>query len=58
MKAVRIYEYGGPEKLIFENDAPDPVLGSDSVLIETAATSVNPFFCALEVQITDLGIMT
>src|SRR5450432_839818 len=42
MKAVRIYEYGGPEKLTFEDDVPDPVLGSDSVLIETAATSVNP----------------
>jgi NADPH:quinone reductase-like Zn-dependent oxidoreductase len=42
MKAVRIYEYGGPEKLTFEDDVPDPVLGNDSVLIETAATSVNP----------------
>ena len=42
MKAVRIYEYGGPEKLTFEDDVPDPVLGDDSVLIETAATSVNP----------------
>jgi len=42
MQAVRIYEYGGPEKLTFEEDVPDPVLGNDSVLIETAATSVNP----------------
>jgi NADPH:quinone reductase-like Zn-dependent oxidoreductase len=42
MKAVRIYEYGGPEKLRFEDDVPDPVLGNDSVLIETAATSINP----------------
>jgi len=42
MKAVRIYEYGGPEKLTFEDDVPDPVLDNDSVLIEAAATSVNP----------------
>ncbi len=42
MKAVRIYEYGGPEKLLFEDDVPDPALGNDSVLIETAAASVNP----------------
>lgn len=42
MKAVRIHEYGGPEKLIFEEHVPDPVLGTDSVLVETAATSVNP----------------
>ena len=42
MKAVRIYEYGGPEKLTFEDDVPDPVLDDDSVLIEAAATSVNP----------------
>jgi NADPH:quinone reductase-like Zn-dependent oxidoreductase len=42
MKAVRFYEYGGPEKLIFEDDVPEPVMGVDSVLIETAATSVNP----------------
>jgi len=42
MKAVRMYEYGGPEKLLFEDDVPDPVLGGDSVLIEAAATSVNP----------------
>jgi NADPH:quinone reductase-like Zn-dependent oxidoreductase len=42
MKAVRIYEYGGPERLRFEDNVPDPVLGNDSVLIETAGTSVNP----------------
>jgi NADPH:quinone reductase-like Zn-dependent oxidoreductase len=42
MKAVRLHEYGGPEKLRFELDAPDPVVGDDSVLIEAAATSVNP----------------
>jgi NADPH:quinone reductase-like Zn-dependent oxidoreductase len=42
MKAVRIHEYGGPEKLTFDEDVPDPVMGDDSVLIEAAATSVNP----------------
>jgi NADPH:quinone reductase-like Zn-dependent oxidoreductase len=42
MKAVRFHEYGGPEVLKFEDDVPDPVVGGDSVLIEAAATSVNP----------------
>jgi NADPH:quinone reductase-like Zn-dependent oxidoreductase len=42
MKAVRLYEYGGPENLRYETDAPEPTLGDDSVLIEAAATSVNP----------------
>jgi NADPH:quinone reductase-like Zn-dependent oxidoreductase len=42
VKAVRLYEYGGPENLTYEEDAPEPVLSADSVLIEAAATSVNP----------------
>lgn len=42
MKAVRIHEYGGPEKLLLEDDVPEPVLRPDTVLIETVATSVNP----------------
>ena len=42
MKAVRLYEYGGPENLRYEEDVPDPALGADFVLVETAATSVNP----------------
>ncbi len=42
MKAVRIYEYGGPEKLVFDTEAPEPVVSGDSVLVEAAATSVNP----------------
>ncbi|HXA37176.1 MAG TPA: NADP-dependent oxidoreductase, partial [Steroidobacteraceae bacterium] len=42
MRAVQIYEYGGPEKLIFEDQVPDPEMRSTSVLIETAAASVNP----------------
>jgi NADPH:quinone reductase-like Zn-dependent oxidoreductase len=42
MKAVRIYEYGGPEKLRYEQDVPDPLMQPTSILIETAAASVNP----------------
>src|SRR5580692_2404344 len=42
MKAVRIHEYGGPEKLLFDADVADPAVAADSVLIETAAASVNP----------------
>jgi NADPH:quinone reductase-like Zn-dependent oxidoreductase len=42
VKAVRLYEYGGPESLKYEEDAPDPTLSADSVLIKTAAAGVNP----------------
>jgi NADPH:quinone reductase-like Zn-dependent oxidoreductase len=42
LKAVRLFEYGGPENLKFEVDVPEPALGADSVLVEAAATSVNP----------------
>ncbi len=42
LKAVRLYEYGGPENLKFEIDVPEPTLGADFVLVEAAATSVNP----------------
>jgi NADPH:quinone reductase-like Zn-dependent oxidoreductase len=42
MKAVRIHEYGGPEKLLFEDDVADPAVAPDAVLIETVAASVNP----------------
>jgi NADPH:quinone reductase-like Zn-dependent oxidoreductase len=42
MRAVRMYEYGGPEKLVFEDNAPDPLVQPDSVLIKTVATSLNP----------------
>ena len=42
MKAVRLYEYGGPENLKYEDDVPEPTLGDDSILVESAATSVNP----------------
>jgi NADPH:quinone reductase-like Zn-dependent oxidoreductase len=42
VKAVRLYEYGGPENLRYEEDAPEPALSADSVLVEAAAASVNP----------------
>jgi NADPH:quinone reductase-like Zn-dependent oxidoreductase len=42
MRAVRIYEYGGPETLKYELDAPEPTIGPDMVLIESVGTSVNP----------------
>jgi NADPH:quinone reductase-like Zn-dependent oxidoreductase len=41
MKAIVVYEYGGPEVLKFE-DYPDPVPGQGEVLVRVAATSVNP----------------
>ena len=42
MKAVRIYQYGGPEVLRYEEDVSDPIVGADTVLIRSIATSVNP----------------
>jgi len=42
MKAVVLNEYGGPEKLKFEDDVPDPLTGGNTVLIAAAAASVNP----------------
>lgn len=41
MKAIVLHEYGGPEKLKYE-DMPDPVAGEGEVLVRLAATSVNP----------------
>ena len=41
MKAVVLHEYGGPDKLIYE-DVPDPVAGEGEVLVRVAASSVNP----------------
>ena len=42
MKAVVLHEYGGPEKLKFEDDVPEPQINGNTVLIATAAASVNP----------------
>lgn len=41
MKAVVLHEYGGPNKLKYE-DAADPVAGEGQILIRVAASSVNP----------------
>ena len=41
MKAIVLHEYGGPDKLKYE-DFPDPVPGGGEVLIRQSATSVNP----------------
>ena len=40
MKAVRIHEFGGPEVLRFE-DAPDPILRRDQVLVRVRACAMN-----------------
>ncbi|AXC13041.1 quinone oxidoreductase [Acidisarcina polymorpha] len=42
MKAVVLYEYGGPEKLTYEEAFPEPQVSGDTVLIAAAAASVNP----------------
>ena len=42
MKAIRLHQYGPPENLKFEADVPPPGLRDDAVLIETAASSINP----------------
>ena len=41
MKAIVVHEYGGPEVLKFE-EYPDPVAGPSEVLVQVAASSVNP----------------
>jgi len=41
MKAVVLHEYGGPDKLKYE-DAPDPEPGEAQVLVRVAAASINP----------------
>src|SRR6202789_1915900 len=40
MKAVRIHEFGGPEVLTYE-DAPDPHLRKDQVLVRVRACALN-----------------
>ena len=34
MKAVVLHEYGGPEKLRFEDNVPEPQISGGTVLIE------------------------
>jgi putative oxidoreductase len=40
MKAVRLFEFGGPERLVY-GDYPDPELGPGDVLVKVIATSVS-----------------
>jgi NADPH:quinone reductase-like Zn-dependent oxidoreductase len=42
MKAVVLHEYGGPEKLKFEDNVHEPQISGSTVLIGAAAASVNP----------------
>ena len=42
MYAVRLYEYGPPKNLKYEEDVPDPQIGADDVLVAAAAASINP----------------
>jgi NADPH:quinone reductase-like Zn-dependent oxidoreductase len=42
MRAVMLHEYGGPEKLRFEDNIPEPQVSGNTVLIAAAAASVNP----------------
>jgi NADPH:quinone reductase-like Zn-dependent oxidoreductase len=42
MRAVVLHEYGGPDKLKFEDNVPEPQISGDTVLIAAAAASVNP----------------
>ena len=42
MRAVVLHEYGGPEKLKFEENVPEPQISGGTVLIAAAAASVNP----------------
>ena len=42
MRAVVLHEYGGPEKLKFEDNVPEPQIVGSTVLIAAAAASVNP----------------
>src|ERR1700689_2241305 len=42
MRAAVLHEYGGPEKLKFEDNVPEPQISGGTVLIAAAAASVNP----------------
>jgi NADPH:quinone reductase-like Zn-dependent oxidoreductase len=42
MRAVVLHEYGGPEKLKFEDNVFEPQISGSTVLIASAAASVNP----------------
>ncbi|MCZ6813848.1 MAG: alcohol dehydrogenase catalytic domain-containing protein, partial [Alphaproteobacteria bacterium] len=41
MKAVVLHEHGQMDKLIYEENFPDPVCGPDDVIVGVKATSLN-----------------
>ncbi|HEY6188396.1 MAG TPA: NADPH:quinone reductase [Pyrinomonadaceae bacterium] len=41
MKAIRVHEFGGPEVMRLE-EVPDPLPGSEQVLVRVSAVGVNP----------------
>lgn len=41
MRAMVLREHGGPEKLVFEEDFPDPVAGEGDVVLRVRASSLN-----------------
>lgn len=41
MKAIILYEHGGPEKLTYKLDFPEPTIGADEVLVKVKSTGVN-----------------
>ena len=46
MKAIRIHEFGGLDKMVYE-DAPDPTPGEGEVLIRVRGAGVNPVDVAI-----------
>ena len=42
MKAIRVHQFGGPEVLKYETDAPIPKIGDDDVLVEVKSVGINP----------------
>ena len=41
MKAIRVHEFGGPEKLIIE-EVPEPKAGAGEIVVQIKAAGVNP----------------
>ena len=42
MKAVVLHEYGGPERLKFEDNVPEPQISGSTVLIAAVACERTP----------------
>ena len=41
MKGIAITEFGGPDKLQYKEDLPDPKLSEGQILIDVKATALN-----------------